>query len=89
MKPYESQTTPRYWARFRLLPAPRQEAATKQYELFRIDPNHPSLQLKPVGVFWSVRISLSYLALAYREDDLFKWFWIGPHNDYEQIVYRQ
>ena len=48
-----------------------------------------SLQLKPVGAFWSVRISRSYRALAYREDDIFTWFWIGPHDEYEKILYRQ
>jgi hypothetical protein len=32
----------------------------KQYELLTKDPAHPSLQLKPVGAFWSARVSDAY-----------------------------
>ena len=34
--------------------APRSGAADKQFELFRKDPTHPSLHLKPVGGLFSV-----------------------------------
>jgi hypothetical protein len=62
------------------------ERAVKQHELFLENPYHPSLRLKQIGVFWSVRVSRSYRAVATREGDLLAWFWIGPHDDYERIL---
>lgn len=52
------------------------------------NPAHGSLHLKPAGSFWSVRINQGYRALAFREDDLFTWFWIGPHDRYEALLTR-
>ena len=83
---FRSATTPRFWACFNALPAEIQQLATKQHQLFLQDPFHRSLRLKQIDVFWSVRVSRSYRALATREDDLFAWFWIGPHDEYERIL---
>src|ERR1039457_4053813 len=74
------------WACFNALPVELQEQATKQHELFLENPFHPSLRLKQIDVFWSVRIGRSHGALATREGDLFAWFWIGPHDEYERIL---
>ena len=63
-----------------------QEQAIKQYRLFLQNPFHPSLRLKQIDVFWSVRITRSYRSLATREGELFAWFWIGPHEGYERIL---
>lgn len=63
-----------------------QEQARKQYELFSQTPIHPSLRLKRVGPFWSVRISRFYRAEAARRGDQFNWFWIGTHRDYERLI---
>jgi len=49
-------------------------------------PIPPSLLLKPVGAFWSARISRSYRVLAVKRGSEFYWFWIGPHDEYERIV---
>jgi hypothetical protein len=77
-------------ARFRSLYAQLsddvQKQADKQFALFRSDPFHPSLRLKPIGGVWSVRINRSYRALARRKDDSFYWFWIGTHSEYERIL---
>jgi hypothetical protein len=83
---FRSTTTPRFWTCFNALPAEIQEQAIKQYELFLEDPYHPSLRLKQIDAFWSVRVSRSYRAVATREGDLFAWFWIGPHDEYERIL---
>ena len=53
-----------------------------------MDPTHPSLHLKPVGGLWSVRINEAYRALAVREGDVFYWFWVGPHDQYERLINR-
>ena len=42
--------------------------------------------MKPVGVFWSVRVTDAYRALAIREQNIFTWFWIGSHDEYEQLI---
>jgi hypothetical protein len=44
------------------------------------------LRLKKVGVFWSARVSLRYRALAKERAEGLVWFWIGPHDHYEQLI---
>src|SRR6202034_4029069 len=82
----QSRTLARFWQCYDKLPAEIERQADKQYALFRDNPLHPSLRLKAVPPFWSVRISGSYRALAIRQGDVFYWFWIGPHQKYEEIL---
>ena len=35
---------------------------------------------------WSVRVSVKYRALAFREDGEVVWFWIGPHAEYDRMI---
>jgi hypothetical protein len=58
----------------------------KQYELLAADPAHPSVQLKPVGAFWSARVSDAYRALSFRQENRFVWFSVGTHDDYERLL---
>ena len=44
------------------------------------------MQLKPVGVFWSVRVTGEFRALAIREENVFTWFWIGKHDEYIRLL---
>jgi hypothetical protein len=44
--------------------------ADKSFALLKQDP-HPSLKLKPVGRYWSVRVGLGYRALAIEGEDGF------------------
>ncbi len=81
-----SHASREFWTHFDKLPLAVQAQARKQYELFARDPFHPSLRLKPVGSFWSVRISPSYRALATRRGEHFFWLWIGSHSDYEMLI---
>ena len=62
------------------------ELADKSFELLRGNPRHPSLRLKKIGVFWSVRIGLRYRALAKEREEGLVWFWIGPHDRYNQLI---
>ena len=50
------------------------------------NPGHPSLHLKKVGAFWSVRIGLDHRALAVKDGDAFVWVWIGTHDEYERMI---
>jgi hypothetical protein len=53
---FQSFASERFWRLYSELPVEVQRLASKQYELFREDPFHPSLHLKQVGEVWSVRI---------------------------------
>jgi len=37
---------------------------------------------------YSARISLGYRALAVRDGDMWVWFWIGNHGDYDSLPKR-
>ena len=70
------------------LPAQAQELAFQKYALFRKDPYHPSLGFKRRGDAWTVEIGRSYRAIAYRSEDRLVWFWIGSHEDYNNVLRR-
>jgi hypothetical protein len=78
--------TPEFWFHYRRLPADVQQLADKNFELLRQDPRHPSLRLKKIGVFWAARVGLRYRALAKERTEGLVWFWIGPHDRYEQFL---
>ena len=83
---FQSKTLPEFWEHYNELPDDIQRRADKHFSLLTVNPRHPSLQLKPVGEFWSVRVTDAYRALATRERDVFTWFWIGAHDEYERII---
>ena len=83
---FQSQALPEFWDRYNDLPEDVQRRADKQFRLFAVNPKHPSLQLKPAGHFWSARVTDAYRALAVREENVFTWFWIGPHDEYERLL---
>lgn len=78
--------SPRFWRCLRALPKAFRDSARKCFEILKADPKHPSLHLKRVGEFWSVRVGLNYRALAIEVPDGFLWFWIGKHSDYDRMV---
>lgn len=82
----KSSTTPDFWRTFRTLPAQIQARAKVAYRLWELNPRHPSLQFKKVGNLWSVRIGGGYRSLAILEEDIFYWFWIGTHAEYEHLL---
>jgi hypothetical protein len=56
------------------------------FELLKADPKHPSLHLKKVGRFWSVRVGLHYRALAVEDGEDLVWLWIGHHAEYDRLI---
>jgi hypothetical protein len=78
--------SPAFWAAYAKLPAAVRELADKNYALLKKNPRHPSLQLKKVGRYWSVRVGLRYRALAIEIEDGLLWFWIGSHADYDAMI---
>lgn len=74
---------------YRRLPNEVREQARKAYRLFRDNPQHPSLNFKPVHPsqpIYSARISRSYRTIGVRVEDEIIWFWIGSHADYDKLL---
>ena len=80
------QTTEHFRKFLQKLPKQIQQTAHKNFDLLKTNPEHPSLHLKNVGKFWSVRIGINYRALAIKSDNDFTWVWIGTHDDYEIMI---
>jgi mRNA-degrading endonuclease RelE of RelBE toxin-antitoxin system len=78
--------TPAFWEAYQKLPESVRTLADKNYALLKENPRHPSLQLKKVGRFWSVRVGSRYRALAVEDHQSLIWFWIGSHADYDALV---
>ncbi len=68
------RASPRFWACYEALPLEVQLLADRAYEQLKADPRHPSLHLKRIGRFWSVRVGLRHRALAVEmaDDQLLK-----------------
>ena len=78
----------RFWRLFAELPAEVQQLGRENFLLLKENPHHPSLHLKQVGRYWSVRVGSSFRALGVDAADGIVWFWIGPHQEYERIIKR-
>ena len=78
-------TSPSFWELYDKLPGPIQELADKNYKLLKTNPRYPSLQLKKVGRYWSVRVGLKYRAVAVEIQEGLLWFWIGAHAEYDHV----
>jgi hypothetical protein len=75
-----------FWEAYNKLPKRIRDLADKNFALLKESPQHPSLQLKKVGRFWSVRVGLRYRALAVETNGDLVWFWIGSHADYDALI---
>jgi hypothetical protein len=85
----ESRATKDFWICFNELPKDIQKQAKKTFSIFKDNPTHPGLQFKKVNdepAVYSVRISLSFRALATKQNDIIIWFWIGNHEAYEKYI---
>ena len=80
------RTASRFWKCYRKLPESVQRIATKNFELLKTDPSHPSLYFKKAGEFWSIRVGLRHRALAIQDGEDFVWVWIGPHDGYKRMI---
>jgi hypothetical protein len=53
------------------------------------NPAHPSLVFKRVKEsqpLYSVRIGLTYRAIGLLKGDTVTWFWIGAHDEYDELI---
>jgi hypothetical protein len=72
-----------FWSAYEGLPPHIRALADKNFALLKASPLHPSLHFKKVGRFWSVRIGLTYRALATEVGGDMCWHWIGSHAAYD------
>ncbi|MBW4597998.1 MAG: hypothetical protein KME46_35135 [Brasilonema angustatum HA4187-MV1] len=86
----KSSVTKTFRKRLDRLPTAVQEQAEKAYELWHEDPYDNSLQFKRVSQrqpIYSARISIDYRVLRLLEsDDHIYWFWIGAHDEYDELL---
>ena len=68
------------------LPAKIKSIADKNFSLLKEDLNHPSLHVKKVASYWSVRVGRRYRALAVEVENGLLWFWIGTHTEYDRMI---
>jgi mRNA-degrading endonuclease RelE of RelBE toxin-antitoxin system len=87
----KSSVTKTFRKRLNDLPASVQEQTAKAYALWQEDPYYPSLQFKRVSQrqpIYSVRVSLNYRILGLLESDHIYWYWIGAHDEYDELLNR-
>jgi hypothetical protein len=85
----KSHTTASFRKALESLPADIQDQAKHAYQLFRADPQHPSLHFKrvhPSRPIVSARVNLHIRAIGILEADGVIWFWIGNHSEYERLI---
>lgn len=80
-------TTPAFWECYRKLPRNIQNLANDNFKLLKRNPRHPSLHLKRVERYWSVRIGIRYRAIAVEGEKGLVWFWIGTHAEYDKLIH--
>jgi mRNA-degrading endonuclease RelE of RelBE toxin-antitoxin system len=79
-------TSPSFWKEYEKLPKHIQELADKNFEILKENPMHPSLHLKKVGNYWSVRVGKKHRAVAIEMEEGLLWFWIGTHAGYDKLL---
>lgn len=82
------ETTESFWKDYDSLPTHVEKTTDQNVERLKSDPQHSSLHFKPVGRYYSARVSLNYRALAILSDDILVWFWTGTHAEYNALLKR-
>lgn len=87
----KSLATHDFWKLYGQLPKHIQAEAINIYRVWQRDPFHSSLRFKKLGMsggfpVYSIRIGRKWRALGILDGDTVKWFWIGSHETYNQII---
>ncbi|GAH79920.1 unnamed protein product, partial [marine sediment metagenome] len=57
-------SSPSFWDCYNKLPISIKELADRNFQTLKANPKHPSLHLKKVNKYWSVRVGIKYRAVA-------------------------
>ena len=79
-----SRITPAFLEAFRALPPEIKDRARRAYKEWRANPK--ARRFKRVGEDVSARVDRNYRAVGYLEGDTVYWYWIGKHDDYDQLL---
>ncbi|MEQ8189644.1 MAG: hypothetical protein ABRQ39_16870 [Candidatus Eremiobacterota bacterium] len=77
---------PSFWECYEKLPVEVKKLADKNFEILKKNLHHPSIHLKKVNNYWSVRVGTGYHALAVEVKKDLLWFWIGHHSEYDKLI---
>jgi hypothetical protein len=86
-----SSANEHFWKCYAALPVKIRRQAKGIYALFEKQPYYPSLQFKrihSIRPIFSVRVNIDYRAVGVLDGDEITWFWIGSHNDYNNLLKR-
>lgn len=75
-----------FWKRYYQLPQQIQDLADDNFKFLKENPRHPSLHLKKVSRFWSVRVGIHYRSIGIEAPEGIVWFWIGTHEEYNKLL---
>jgi hypothetical protein len=88
-----SHITPGFRKLLAALPDDVRRQARSAYRQFLQNPRHPGLRFKQIhgsARLVSVRISRGYRAVGVRTSaDEIVWFWVGTHEEYENLLARR
>jgi mRNA-degrading endonuclease RelE of RelBE toxin-antitoxin system len=85
-----SELSPDFIKHFRRLPERVKRTAHKNYKLWKANPQHPSLEFKPMKGnenIYSIRVGIGWRAVGIMDEDenTIVWFWIGSHSEYDKL----
>ena len=84
-----SVTTERFRKSLDNLPIKIRNRARRAYAIWKSAPFHPTLNFKQIHdrePIYSVRIGFSFRALGRKENNTMIWFWIGSHEEYNNLI---
>ncbi len=84
-----SLITPSFRKRFAQLSPEMRRLIRKNYELWKKNPFHNSLEFKKLHAanphFWSARCGLDFRVVGRMQDDAIYWFFVGSHAEYDRL----
>jgi hypothetical protein len=84
-----SKTTSHFWKDFHGLRPEIQKLARERFKLWCEDPFAATFHFKVLFEdVWSVRVNQNYRAVGRRNGPSIVWFWIGTHDEYDQLIMR-
>ena len=85
----KSRATAKFWRFYMRLSREVQQQARRAYQIWQVNPYHPSLHFKRVDdkePIYSARVHKDYRVLGLLERDMVLWYWIGNHDEYERLL---
>jgi hypothetical protein len=85
----KSRTTAKFRKAFDRLPAVIQQQAKQAFQTWKKNPWYPSLRFKQVHQslpIFCVRIGIDWRAVGIQSGDEIVWYWIGSHNNYNNLL---